>query len=109
MVRSHRNISSRQSMSLRLPRAWLCGTWAEETVDHRGSPRCLQRNAGCKLLQEVHSLSDAFLPYDGGSRLKSREDAPREILLHVPISFVLGLNRELNIAKAEYVTEQKIL
>src|SRR5271165_387765 len=69
VLRSHRNISSRQSMSLRLLGACLCGTWAEETVDHKGSPRCLQRNAGCKLLQEAHSLSDAFLTYDEGARL----------------------------------------
>src|SRR5271165_5944926 len=69
-LRKQRNISSRQSMSLRLPEACLCGTWAEETVDHRGSPRCLQRNAGCKLLQEAHSLSDVFLTYDEVVRLQ---------------------------------------
>jgi hypothetical protein len=41
----------------------------------------LQSNSGCKLLQEVHSLTAAFLPYNGVARLKGGEDAPGEIFL----------------------------
>src|SRR5208283_192079 len=48
----------------------LPGPGRRKSVDHRGSPRWLQRNAGCKLLQEAHSLCDAFLTYDEVVRLQ---------------------------------------
>ena len=96
VLRNHRNISSRQSMSLRLPGACLCRTWAEETVDHRGSPRWLQRNAGCKLLQEAHSLSDVFLTYDEVVRLQEERICTQRNSSPMPILVVDRAKRRTN-------------
>src|SRR5271165_3428641 len=67
VLRSRRNISSRQSMYLKLLGATSAEPGRRKIVDRRGSPRCLQPNAGCKLLQEAHSLSDVLLTYDKGT------------------------------------------